>query len=137
MDGGSLVDAPIYYAPTLAVHYAKALVPSLYTTRGAHPAEIAPQFAYLDVEDLRHYLPVSLPILRAVAAGELPSDTPPYARAWPRDFDYLYLVGPRSENPIPDLLVEIAAGERFALYRIKRSWGTTGFRALKPTKTER
>ena len=49
-----------------------------------------------------------------------PPDAPAYLSNWAAHFDYLYLVGPRIPNPLPELLEEAAGGERFALYRIKK-----------------
>ena len=44
-----LTDAPMSRAPTLAVHYARAFVSSLYTIAGAEPVEVRPDLAHLDV----------------------------------------------------------------------------------------
>ena len=38
---------------------------------------------------------------------------------WPRDFDFLYVIGAPGENPMPALLAPLRVERRFTLYRIK------------------
>src|SRR5204863_6457021 len=40
---------PMYHAPVLAVHYANAFVPSLFTGAGQQPVRAQPEVARLDV----------------------------------------------------------------------------------------
>jgi hypothetical protein len=64
---------------------------------------------------------VPIAVLKYTAAcGVLPDTVPQYVQNWPSDFDYLYIVGPRVANPLPGLLEEMSAGQRFVLYRIKK-----------------
>jgi hypothetical protein len=114
-----LTEQPVYYAPTLATYYAKAFVPSLYTIAGMQPIAKAAQFQRLEIADSLDYLPPPLSVLKAIAAGEPAPDAPSYVHHWTTDYDYVYLVGPRIPNPMPEILTEISAGERFALYRLR------------------
>jgi hypothetical protein len=109
---------PMFYAPTLAVHYASAFVPNLFTAVGKQPVQARP--------DLRHLAipyggPMPIGVLTAVAAGQPPSDVPPFVSAWYRDYDYLYVLGPPGTNPLPKLLEELDRSARFVLYRIRRT----------------
>jgi hypothetical protein len=115
-----VTDLPMHHAPTLAVHYAGALVPSLYALPGMQPVTVRPEFRHLAISDPRQFYPVPLPTLKMIAAGHEPPQTPQFLRHWHQDFDYLYLVGPTGPNPLPNLLHESAIGHRFALYRIRR-----------------
>jgi hypothetical protein len=119
---GSLMDlmeAPIYHGPTLAVHYADALVSSLFLVPGV---DLRPEFRHLDGRQTVHGVPPPIPIelLEAVARNRLPN-APHFLRNWQLEFDYVYLVGAHIPNPMSDLLEEIAARERFTLYRVKKS----------------
>ncbi|WP_407178083.1 hypothetical protein [Bradyrhizobium sp. STM 3562] len=114
-----LTQYPMYYAPTLAVHYANAFVPNVFTEAGKQP--IQPRAAVRRL-DIPYGGPVPLRLLSAIAAGQLaPSDAPPFIRTWYRDYDYLYLLGPTVVNPLPDLLEEVDRSARFVLYRIRRA----------------
>ena len=110
-----LSEYPIHHAPTLAVHYADAFVPTLFTSPGKQPLRAAPPHRHLDLPD-GGLAPAAL--LAAVARGQV-ADAPAAIRDWPRDYAYLYLVGPRRPNPLPDLLEELASGSRFVLYRVR------------------
>jgi hypothetical protein len=114
-----LTDVPMWRAPTLAVHYAGAFVSSLYTIAGAEPIEVRPDLAHLDVSTATEsYTPPSLATLRALANGD-DVEAPRYLRHWTRDFQYVYLVGAHTENPIPGLLDELARYRRFTLYAVR------------------
>lgn len=112
-----LEDYPIYHGPTLAAHYANAFVPSLYAVPGKQPITAHPPFPHLAV---RYSGPVPVALLKAIADNKASPDTVPAIRSWHRDFDYLYLVGPRIPNPMPGLLEELDAAPRFVLYRIRK-----------------
>ncbi len=109
---------PMFYAPTLAVHYANAFVPNLFTAVGKQPVQARSPVRRLAIP---YGGPVSLSALAAIAAGQPPSHVPPFISTWPRDFDYLYVIGPHTANPLPDLLEELEASPRFVLYRIRQA----------------
>jgi len=108
---------PIFHAPTLAVAYADALVPTIFTYPGKQPLTVRPAYRRLTVPQGG---PAPIAILQAIVSGAY-ENPPAYIRSWSSDFDYLYVVGPRAPNPMPSLLNELAAGSRFALYRIDKT----------------
>lgn len=110
-----LTEYPIYNAPTLAAGFAGAFVPNLFTDKGKQPLEARPDMRALDIG---YGAPAPVALLKAIADGKATSGAPGYLRDWPRDFDYLYVVGPPKPNPMPDRLEELSAGSRFILYRI-------------------
>lgn len=109
---------PMTYAPTLAVHYANAFVPNLFTEVGKQPVQ--PRSA---VQRLAIPYGGAIPIrlLSAIAARQTPAETPPFIRTWYRDYDYLYVLGPSVPNPLPNLLQELDRSARFVLYKIQRT----------------
>jgi len=108
---------PMFYAPTLAVHYANAFVPNLFTEVGKQPVQARAAVRRLAIP---YGGPVPLRVLAAITAGETRADIPPFIRTWYRDYDYLYMLGPRVVNPLPDLLEELGGSNRFVFYRIHR-----------------
>jgi hypothetical protein len=111
-----LIAYPMYHAPVLAVHYAQAFVPTLFTAAGEQPVRAQPDVARLDVP---YAGPAPMALLAAIAAGNTPPGTPLFVRAWPDDYDYLYVLGPHTANAVPVVLEEAASGRRFVLYRIR------------------
>jgi hypothetical protein len=112
----NLAEYPIYNAPTLAVAYADAFVPTFYAAPGKQP--VVPRSAYQRLQvPYGGIAPIA--VLKAIAENAAP-DVPAFVRAWSRDFDYLYLIGPPIANPMPSLLEELYAARRFALYRIRK-----------------
>jgi hypothetical protein len=109
---------PMAYAPTLAVHYANAFVPNLFTEVGKQPVQPRPAIRRLAIP---YGGPIPVRGLVAIAAGQMPLETPPFVRTWYRDYDYLYLLGPRVPNPMPELLEELDRSSRFVLYKIHRA----------------
>jgi hypothetical protein len=107
----------MYYAPTLAVHYANAFVPGLFTAEGKQPVRIGPIAERLAIP---HGGPVPVAILASIASGKTAAAVPPYITSWTRDYDYLYVLGPRIPNPLPTLLDELDSAARFTLYKIRR-----------------
>ena len=106
--------------PTLAVHYARAFVSSLYTVAGAHPVEVRSGLEHLDVVTATEdYHPPPLSTLRAIASGKDMPSAPRYLRNWMRDFHYVYLVGPPPDNALPGVLEELARSRRFTLYAVR------------------
>lgn len=112
-----LTQYPIYYAPTLAVHYANAFVANVFTETGKQPVQTRTAVRGLAIP---YGGPVPIRLLSAIAAGEMTtSDDTVVVRTWYRDYDYLYLVGPAMANPLPDLLTELDRSGRFVLYKIR------------------
>jgi hypothetical protein len=112
----NLTEYPIYNAPTLAVDYADAFVPSFYATAGKQPVIARPAYRRLQVP-YGGIAPIAL--LKALAENAAP-DVPDFVRTWRRDFDYLYIIGPTIPNPMPNLLEELYSAPRFVLYRIRK-----------------
>jgi hypothetical protein len=112
-----LTEYPIYSVPILAVQYADAFVPNMFTEAGKQPVSARAPWRRLDVP---YAGPAPVALLKSIAEGAVPAGTPRFIRAWARDFDFLYLVGPKIANPMPERLVQVAAGPRFVLYRIKK-----------------
>jgi hypothetical protein len=116
-----LTDAPMYRAPTLAVHYAKAFVSSFYTIAGQVPVEVRSRWQHLDVSAATEsYTLPSLPTLRAISDAQDVLDAPHYLQHWKQDFQYVYLIGPHTENAVPGVLEELASYRRFTLYAVRR-----------------
>ena len=113
----NLTDYPMYYAPTLAVAYADAFVPNLFTAVGKQPVQARGAVQRLAIP---HGGPVPVATLTAIAAGKIADGVPPHIRSWDRDYDYLYLLGPRLDNPMPERLTELVSAARFTLYKIRR-----------------
>jgi hypothetical protein len=113
-----LMRYPMSYAPTLAVHYANAFVPNLFTAVGKQP--VLPRAAVQRLA-IPYGGPMPIRVLAAIAAGQMPSDIPPFIGAWTRDYDYLYVLGPHVANPLPNLLEELDSSARFVLYKIRRA----------------
>ncbi|RTM03999.1 MAG: hypothetical protein EKK33_35650 [Bradyrhizobiaceae bacterium] len=111
-----LTSYPMYYAPTLAVHYADAFVPNLFTETGKQPLRPREAVRRLATSD-GGVLPMSL--LAAIATSQPSAKVPSFVRTWREDYDYLYVLGPRTANPLPDLLDVLDTSERFALYKIR------------------
>ena len=112
----NLADYPLYHAPTLAVPYAGAFVPTLFTTRGKQPLVVATDLQRLSFSDGG---PVPLALLRAIAAhpgvavGSFISD-------WTRDFDYVCVLGKPTGEQLPTALDLVETHDSFALYRVRR-----------------
>src|SRR5439155_8800629 len=116
-----LTDAPMYRAPTLAVHYAKAFVSSFYTIAGQVPVEVRSPWQHLDISAATEsYTLPSLPTLRAISDGQDVLDAPHYLRNWTQDFQYVYLIGPHTENALSGVLEELASNRKFTLYVVRR-----------------
>jgi hypothetical protein len=113
-----LTQYPMAYAPTLAVHYANAFVPNVFTEVGKQPVQARAAVRRLAIP---YGGPMPIRVLAAIAAGQTPSDIPPFIRTWYRDYDYLYVLGPGVANPLPNLLEELDRSTRFVLYKIRRT----------------
>jgi hypothetical protein len=113
-----LTQYPMFYAPTLAVHYANAFVPNLFTAVGKQPVQARAAVQRLAIP---YGGPMPIRVLAAIAAGKTSPDIPPFIRSWARDYDYLYVLGLPGANPLPDLLEELDRSARFVLYKIRRA----------------
>jgi hypothetical protein len=112
----NLTEYPIYSAPTLAVHYADAFVPTFYASAGKQPIVARSAYRRLQVP-YGGIAPIA--VLKAIAENTAP-DAPAFVRSWQRAFDYLYIVGPYVRNPMPSVLEELYSAPRFVLYRIRK-----------------
>jgi hypothetical protein len=114
-DGGvDRLDAPIFYGPTLAAHYATAFVPSVYALSG--PIKKAASKSRFEIEDSLDYLPTPVSQLNSASAG---GTAPAHVRGWRADYDYLYIVGDQTAA-VPDRLTSLMRGRRFTLYAIDK-----------------
>jgi hypothetical protein len=109
---------PMAYAPTLAVHFANAFVPNLFTEAGKQPVQAR---AAVQGLALPYGGPIPMRVLTAIVAGQTRSEVPRFVRTWHRDYDYLYVLGPSVANPLPNLLEELDRSRRFVLYKIHRT----------------
>ena len=101
----------------MAAGFAGAFVPTLFASPGKQP--LAPR---ADVAPIANSNGGDVPeatLVDIVRGRPVPSKYG-FAKAWPRNFDALYLVGHPGDDPLPALLQPLARGERFALYRIVR-----------------
>jgi hypothetical protein len=113
-----LTQYPMFYAPTLAVYYANAFVPNLFTAVGKQPVQARAAVQRLAIP---YGGPMPMRVLAAIAAGRTSPDIPPFIRTWCQDYDYLYVLGPQGANPLPDRLEELERSARFVLYKIRRA----------------
>lgn len=109
-----LSDYPIYHAPTLAVPYAGAFVPTLFTTKGKQPLNVAPELERLSFSDGG---PVPLALLRAIAAKPGRAGRS-FISDWTQDFDVVYVLGAATNEPLPSALQLVEKHDAFALYRV-------------------
>jgi hypothetical protein len=104
----------MYYAPTLAAHYATVFAPSLYTGSGMFPVGKAASKSRFEIEDSLDYLPTPVSQLNSASAG---GTAPAHVRGWRTNYDYLYIVGDQTAS-IPDHLTSLMRSRRFTLYAI-------------------
>jgi hypothetical protein len=110
------MNAPMFYAPTLAVHYATAFVPSLYTLSGQQPVRKSVSKSVFEIEDALNYLPATISQLNSASAD---GTVPAYINAWRANYDYIYIVGDQT-GTVPDQLTIMMRSRRFALYAIAK-----------------
>jgi hypothetical protein len=108
-------DFPMLHAPTLAVHYANAFVPTFFAAPGKQPIAARPQFQHLVAPQHASALPDLAVLCNDGAPG-----APHFLSNWQRDFDYVYVLGPKMRDPSPSLLTKVAVGDGFSLYRIEK-----------------
>jgi hypothetical protein len=79
---GSLIDAPMFYAPVLAVHYASVFTPALYAVPGLHPVRTVASKSRFAIEDSLDFLPTTISQLNSASAGKI---APAHVRRWRTD----------------------------------------------------
>jgi len=114
----SLLD-PIHFGPTLAAYERHAFAPQLYTLAGMQPLSSAAAVRRLTIIDATQYRPAPVSLLKNIADGHAADGDPAYLKTWAADYDYLYLSGPHTPNPLPGLLAEMMTAPSFTLYKIR------------------
>jgi hypothetical protein len=115
-------DFALAHAACLAIIERSAFVANAFVFPGKQIMEARP--AYRQIAEL---VDGDLPTIEQLAAASKttaePQGTGEYWRQWPRNFDYLYLMYTAQDeaNPFPELLTEVYAGDRFKLYKIRKS----------------
>ncbi len=110
---------PIHFGPTLAAYERHAFVPQLYTLAGVQPLSSAASVRRLTITDATQYRLSPVSLLKNIAEGHISDSDPAYLKTWVADYDYLYLSGPHTPNPLPRLLTEMMTASRFTLYKIR------------------
>ncbi len=113
--------APIHFGPTLAAYERHAFVPQLYTLAGVQPLSSAASVRRLAITIAIQYRLKPVSLLKTIAEGRIGDGDPAYLKTWAADYDYLYLSGPHTPNPLPGLLTEMMAASRFTLYKIRHN----------------
>jgi hypothetical protein len=127
--GDRLRDYGLVHADCIAIIERSALVTTAFTVVGKQVLHARPP--YRDRVDTEDGTPPMIGDMVSVANRENTSDD--YWSRWTTDYDYLYVLftDPDFQNPDPEHLTEIYAGDRFMLYRIERSQLTAASRPLK------
>jgi hypothetical protein len=120
-DGGDdLHDLGLVHAACFAIIERSALVTTAFTVVGKQIMHARPQYrARVDTVD---GTPPMINELVRLARNE-GAQSPNYWRRWTTDYDYLYVLFAESshQNPDPEHLTTLFAGDRFVLYRIEQS----------------
>ena len=120
-DGGDDVhDLGLVHAACFAIIERSALVTTAFTVVGKQIMHARPD--YRGRVDTADGTPPMIAELVRLAKNE-GAQTEHYWRRWLSDYDYLYVlfVDPNLENPDPEHLTTLFAGDRFVLYRIDSS----------------
>jgi hypothetical protein len=118
---------PMVHAPVLAVHYAKAFVPTLFTLPGQYVLQVRPDLKRRGIADAGYSEVVPFSSLAAIAKDPTAAGMFSHLVCWMDNFDYLYLVGSQKLHSIPDCMTAIAEDRRFTLFRINMSLGKACF----------
>jgi hypothetical protein len=116
------LDFALAHAACFAIIERSAFVANAFVFPGKQIMEVRP--AYRQIAELVDGdLPTIEQLAAASATTAAPGGTGEYWRQWPKNFDYLYLMytAPDEANPFPDLLVPVYSGERFKLFRIRKT----------------
>jgi hypothetical protein len=120
-DGGDDVhDLGLVHADCFAIIERSALVTTAFTVVGKQIMHARPEYrARVDTVDGTP--PMINDLVRLARNEEARSEN--YWRRWTADYDYLYVlfVDSNYENPDPEHLTTLFAGQRFVLYRIEGS----------------
>ncbi|MGF6313307.1 hypothetical protein ABIB82_007459 [Bradyrhizobium sp. i1.8.4] len=107
---------PMDHAPTLAVS-AKAMVTTV-ALPGITSIDVVKEYRNQAIDEVFDLNPVPLSTLVALSTGTDDPRVPRFLHHWTSEFDYLYLVGPHVENPLPGRIEELTGGKLFTMYRI-------------------
>lgn len=107
---------PLRHVPTLAAGFGDAFVADTFAYRDQQP--LAPNASVADLVTPEQDDQPTLKELATTLKDGVP--TRRYIRDWQKRFDYVYVVGPRAENPEPSLLTPLASGREFDLYKIEK-----------------
>ena len=88
--GVDLLESPIYHAPALAASV-RSFVPTLFTF--ALPIVVTENTRHLEFSG---HNPAPISLLQSIARGTNDAAIPRSIRRWTQEFDYLYVVGPRT-----------------------------------------
>ena len=83
-----LTQYPMFYAPTLAVHYANAFVPNLFTALGKQPVQARVAVQHLAIP---YGGPMPMTCVDRDRGGPDVGRSFRFIRTWYRDYDYLYV----------------------------------------------
>jgi len=115
-------DFALAHAACLAIIERSAFVANAFVFPGKQIMEVRPAYRHI-AELVDGDLPTVEQLAAASKTTAQPEGTGEYWRQWPKNFDYLYLMyTARDEaNPFPDLLSLVYNGDRFKLYRIRKT----------------
>jgi MFS family permease len=115
------LDYGLAHAGCLAIIERSALVADTFVFAGKQIMSIRPAFQKL-AESTDTELP-SIDELKDNDASEELGGDPPYWQQWQDKFDYLYVMYTADDfsNPAPDVLTVVYIGDRFRLYKIRRT----------------
>ncbi len=114
-------DFALSHAGCLAIIERSAFVADAFVFAGKQIMAVRPAYRRL-AETTDTELPSVDDLTDADAVGALAGD-PPYWQQWQDKFDYLYVMYAADDftNPAPDILTLLYSGDRFRLYKIRKS----------------
>jgi len=115
------LDYGLAHAGCLAIIERSALVADTFVFAGKQIMSVRPTYQKL-AETTDTELP-SIDELKDNDAGEQVGGNPPYWQQWQDKFDYLYVMYTADDfsNPAPDILTPVYIGDRFRLYKIRKT----------------
>jgi hypothetical protein len=118
--GDDVRDLGIVHAACLAIIERSALVTTAFTVQGKQIMHVTPTYrSQVDTEDDTPPTVAQL-VLATVRKSRRQEH---YWNNWPRRFDYVYVLftDDNPQNPAPDYLTLAYDGERFQLYKVRKS----------------